>query len=159
MSKILNYCWKTSHQITNIHSEHRPPPCNYGRALLLLFSPPTSLLKGSQATIEKHILVLVLCDIFLAHLTWYVSVTWLQYNNSQVSITRWVTNHVTISVVLDVAGNHLVQGGEGGDVWVRFCVDDGDLERDIWYRLLECLDYWITSYIILWKQAEQNIEI
>ena len=45
---------------------------------------------------------------------------------------KMITNHVTISIVLDVAGNHLVQRSEGGDVWVRFFVDKGDLEGDIW---------------------------
>ena len=48
-----------------------------------------------------------------------------------------LTNHVTISIVLDVTGHHLVQGSEGGDVWVRFLVDDGDLEREMY-----CTDYW-----------------
>ena len=47
-------------------------------------------------------------------------------------IMTMITNHVTISIVFDVAGHHLVQGSEGGDVWVRLFVDDGDLEGDIW---------------------------
>ena len=40
-----------------------------------------------------------------------------------------VARHVAVPVVLHVAANLLVQGGEGGDIWVGLGVDNSDLEQ------------------------------
>ena len=40
-----------------------------------------------------------------------------------------VARHVAVPVVLHVAADLLVQGGEGGDIWVGLGVDNSDLEQ------------------------------
>ena len=82
------------------------------------------------------------------HLTRNVSITWLEWKilNSHCKAPLNITNHVTISIVLDVARNHLVQWSEGGDVRVGFLVDDGDLERNILVFGLLDSDYILTLY-------------